>query len=54
MKKISVGLFLFLMGASNIFAQTTMSSEMYDLAKIKEGMRNHRAWQPSPTGIRTR
>lgn len=36
MKKIFVGLLLFLIGASSVLAQTNMSSEMYDLAKIAD------------------
>ena len=33
MKKFFVGLFSLLMGVGSAFAQTNMSSEMYDLAK---------------------
>ena len=40
MKKFFVGLFSLLMGVGSAFAQTNMSSEMYDLAKMKEGLRN--------------
>ena len=39
MKKFFVGLFSLLMGVGSAFAQTNMSSEMYDLAKMKEGLR---------------
>ena len=35
MKKFFVGLFSLLMGVGSAFAQTNMSSEMYDLAKMK-------------------
>ena len=42
MKKFFVGLFSLLMGVGSAFAQTNMSSEMYDLAKMKEGLRNRR------------
>lgn len=38
MKKFFVGLFSLLMGVGSAFAQTNMSSEMYDLAKMKEGL----------------
>lgn len=50
MKKFFVGLFSFLMGVGSAFAQTNMSSEMYDLAKMKEGLRNRRVSSYDRTG----
>ena len=50
MKKFFVGLFSLLMGVGSAFAQTNMSSEMYDLAKMKEGLRNRRVSSYDRTG----
>ena len=38
------------MGVGSAFAQTNMSSEMYDLAKMKEGLRNRRVSSYDRTG----
>ena len=50
MKKLFVGLFSLLMGVGSAFAQNNMSSEMYDLAKMKEGLRNRRVSSYDRTG----
>ena len=42
MKKFLLLATALLMGAFGAFAQTEMSSEMFDLAKIKDGIRNRR------------
>lgn len=50
MKKFYLCLIGFLLGISPVFAQTGMSGEMYDLAKMKEGFRNRRVSSYNPTG----
>ncbi|WP_195391304.1 DUF2961 domain-containing protein, partial [Bacteroides uniformis] len=50
MKKFYLCLIGFLLGISPVFAQTNMSSEMYDLAKMKEGVRNRRVSSYDRTG----
>ena len=42
MKKFLLLAIALLFGAFGAFAQTDMASEMFDLAKIKEGVRNRR------------
>ena len=50
MKKFFVGLFSLLMGVGSAFAQTNMSSAMYDLAKTQEGLPNSRVSSYARTG----
>lgn len=50
MKFFYLCLISFLLGVNTIFAQTNMSNEMYDLAKMKEGVRNRRVSSYDRTG----
>ena len=50
MNKFYLCLIGLLLGLNMSYAQTNMSSEMYDLAKMKEGLRNRRVSSYDRTG----